>query len=184
MAATHAGPPDIRHLHTLGPTGTNLEAASHEWLRRNGIDGTVDLHETIESALETVPADGRNAITACAVYPALHTLVFANLHRLRMVDTFIMPTHSMVLASAGSDAPARVASHPAPKGLVPAGAEAVESHSNAQAAIECAEGRADGCVTTLVAARRHGLRILRDFGPVPMAFTVHRVGPFEPGALS
>lgn len=168
-------PPPIRHLHTLGPTGTNLEAASHEWLRRKDIDGTVELHETIESALEAVPADGSHALTACAVYPALHTLVFANLHRLRMVDSFIMPTHNMVLASSGTKTPQRVASHPAPEGLVPAGAETVTVNSNSRAAIECAEGRVDGCVTTGVAAARHGLEILRDFGPVPMAFTVHQV---------
>lgn len=178
MSALGTAPP-IRHLHTLGPTGTNLEAASHEWLRRNDIEGTVELHATIEGALEAVPDDGSHAITACAVYPALHTLVFANLHRLRMVDSFIMPTHNMVLASSGADSPRRVATHPAPKGLVPEGAVAVETQSNSQAAIECAEGRSEGCVTTLVAAEERGLRILRDFGPVPMAFTVHQIHPAE-----
>ncbi|MEU8351680.1 MULTISPECIES: bacilysin biosynthesis protein BacA [Streptomyces] len=168
---------DVRHLHTLGPHGTNLEAASHAWLRRRGIDGTVELHASIESALEAVPADGKHALTACAVYPALHTLVFGNLHRLRMIDSFVMPTHNMVLASAGPAEPRTVASHPAPRGLVPAGAEVREVLSNSQAALDCAHGEVDGCVTTLVAAHNHGLRVLRDFGPVPMVFTVHQVGP-------
>ncbi|MCX2180712.1 bacilysin biosynthesis protein BacA [Streptomyces sp. SKN60] len=177
----HARPDDVRHLHTLGPHGTNLEAASHEWLRRRGVtDGSVTLHASIEEALEAVPDDGRHALTACAVYPALHTLVFANLHRLHMIDSFVMPTHNMVLASRGTDTPAVVASHPAPQGLVrpalaPAGVEVLEVLSNSQAAIDCAEGRVDGCITTIVAAERHGLRVIRDFGPVPMVFTVHQV---------
>ncbi|MFB7510110.1 bacilysin biosynthesis protein BacA, partial [Streptomyces broussonetiae] len=141
------GPDRVRHLHTLGPDGTNLQAASHEWLRRRGIEGTVELHSSIESALEAVPDDGQHALVACAVYPALHTLVFGNLHRLHMVDSFIMPTHNMVLATKGVAVPATVASHPAPTGLVPAGTEIREVLSNSQAAIECAEGRVEGCIT-------------------------------------
>jgi hypothetical protein len=175
MRHIHAGPDRVRHLHTLGPHGTNLEAASHEWLRRRGVEGTVHLHSSIEEALEAVPADGQHALTACAVYPALHTLVFGNLHRLQMVDSFIMPTHNMVLASAGTPAPATVASHPAPRGLVPESTEVHEVLSNSQAAIDCAAGKVEGCITTVVAAERHGLRVLRDFGPVPMVFTVHQV---------
>ncbi|MFJ3904865.1 prephenate dehydratase domain-containing protein [Streptomyces sp. NPDC090025] len=186
----HARPDDIRHLHTLGPHGTNLEAASHEWLRLRGIeDGTVTLHSSIESALEAVPDDGAHAITACAVYPDLHTLVFGNLHRLHMVDSFLLPTHNMVLASNGTATPATVASHPAPRGLVaralaPAHAHVREVLSNSQAAIECAEGRADACITTIVAARERGLRVLRDFGPVPMVFTVHQVLAVDTDALA
>ncbi|MFG2194552.1 bacilysin biosynthesis protein BacA [Streptomyces sp. NPDC048639] len=162
-------------MHTLGPHGTNLEAASHEWLRRRGVEGTVELHSSIETALEAVPDDGRHALTVCAVYPALHTLVFGNLHRLHMIDSFVMPTHNMVLATSGTATPATVASHPAPKGLVPADAQVHEVLSNSRAAIDCAEGRFEGCITTIVAAERHGLRVVRDFGPVPMVFTIHQV---------
>ncbi|MEU6895336.1 bacilysin biosynthesis protein BacA [Streptomyces sp. NPDC046557] len=169
------GPDHVRHLHTLGPHGTNLEAASHEWLRRRGIDGTVDLHSSLESALDAVPSDGQHALTACAVYPALHTLVFGNLHRLRMIDSFVMPTHNMVLATTGTPRPRTVASHPAPTRLIPQGADVVEVLSNSQAAIDCASGLVDGCITTIVAARARQLRVVQDFGPVPMVFTVHQV---------
>jgi hypothetical protein len=174
----------VRHLHTLGPRGTNLEAASHEWLRRREITGTVELHPSLESALETVPDDGLHALTACAVYPELHTLVFANLHRLRMIDGFVMPTHNMVLASGGTTAPATVASHPAPRGLVPDGVEVREVLSNSQAAIDCAAGRVEGCITTVAAAEANNLRVLRDFGAVPMVFTVHQVVAAGAGALA
>ena len=166
----------IRQVHTLGPHGTNLESAAHEWLRRQRVDGNVILHASLEDALDAVPdEDGEHALAACAVYPDLHTLTFSNLHRLRMVDSFIMPTHNMVLASTGADHPRTVSTHPAPAGLVPGDAESRLVLSNSQAAIDCAAGNSEGCITTIVAAERHGLRVLRDFGPVPMVFTIHQV---------
>jgi hypothetical protein len=102
-------------------------------------------------------------------------MTFGNLHRLHMVDSFIMPTHNMVLASSGAESPRTVASHPAPAGLVSKDVDIRLVLSNSQAAIDCAEGLADGCITTIVAAKRHGLRVVRDFGPVPMVFTIHQV---------
>ncbi|MEI5097370.1 bacilysin biosynthesis protein BacA [Streptomyces sp. PmtG] len=166
-------------MHTLGPTGTNLEAAAHQWFRRRGLtdEGRVVLHTSLEDAMASVPRTGEHALLACAVYPELHTLVFGNLHSCRMVDCFLWPTHAMVLAVApdtGAE-PRTVATHPAPAGLVPAASEAQWVTSNAQAAIDCADGKAEGCVTTVVAARAHGLRVIRDFGEVPMVYTVHRV---------
>jgi hypothetical protein len=37
----------------------------------------------------------------------------------------------------------------------------------------CSAGKADACVTTVVAADRHELNVLQDFGQVPMAFLLH-----------
>ncbi|MFF5717356.1 bacilysin biosynthesis protein BacA [Streptomyces buecherae] len=169
----------IRTLHTLGPAGTNLEAAARQWLDRRGLaaSGTVTLHPSLESALDGLPRTGTHALVACAVYPRLHTLVFGNLRTCRMVDSFLMPTHEMVLAvsAAAPEKPRTVATHPAPAGLVPPYCEPRPALSNAQAAIDCADGRADGCVTTVVAARAHGLRVVHSFGAVPMVFTVHQV---------
>lgn len=169
----------IHVLHTLGPPGTNLEAAARRWLDRRGLGGTgsVTLHPSLESALDRIPRNGEHALVACAVYPRLHTLVFENLRTCRMVDSFLMPTHEMVLAASAS-APERlrtVATHPAPAGLVPPSYERRPALSNAQAAIDCARGAADACITTVVAARAHRLRIIRNFGAVPMVFTVHQV---------
>jgi hypothetical protein len=165
----------VRTLHTLGPPGTNLESAAHEWFRRQGRAGRVELHPTLESALPAIPADGAHALVACAVYPQLHELVFGNLDRLRMVDSFIFPTHNMVLASRSGGWPAVVASHPAPRLLAAGVAEVRPASSNSQAAADCRAGLVDGCVTTLPAAHAHGLHVVRDFGAVPMVFTVHHV---------
>jgi prephenate dehydratase len=159
-------------VRTLGPEGSNLEAAAHEWFRRNGITGNVVLHPSVEDAIES--ADGKHeAIMACAAYPKFHDIVFGNLATLEIVDSFIMPTHNMVLAAQNDSAISTCASHRAPSSLLPEGVQWVESTSNSQAALDCLKGLADACITTDISARRHGMTVLHDFGPVPMAFTLH-----------
>jgi prephenate dehydratase len=164
---------DVRLIRTLGPQGTNCERAAHYWFRNRTIDGEVALHQTLEDGVKHLKDRDRSALLACAVYPDLHTLVFSNLHWLALADSFIIPTHNMLLASRGGQEPRTVASHPAPQGLVPHGTKVILVTSNAQAALDCAEGRVDACITTQPAAEQHGLRVLKDFGPVPMDFTIH-----------
>lgn len=167
----------VTRLHTLGPAGTNCERAARSWLARRGIDApdAVRLFPTLEQGVEALPADPTVGLLGCVVYPALHDLVFTNLARLRLVDCFVMDTHEMLLATRpGCDGPPRTAaSHPAPVALLPPGVEPLLADSNAVAARLCAEGHTDACITTGPAARQHGLRPLRSFGPVPMGFTIH-----------
>ena len=56
---------------------------------------------------------------------------------------------------------------------MPSGAAKTLVDSNAAAAIACAEGRVEGCITTSRAAASHGLSVLWSAGPVPMVFTIH-----------
>ncbi|HEY6798670.1 MAG TPA: hypothetical protein VI248_28665 [Kineosporiaceae bacterium] len=167
-------------VHTLGPEGTNCEAAAHHWLAsRTDRDVGVVLHATLEEAVTEVLAEpDHRLLLACVVYPALHEIVFRNLAEMVLQDCFVMPTHNMVLAGRSGRPVRTVASHPAPVNLLdgsPARVELVTS--NAQAAIICAAGTVDACITTLPAARAHGLDVLTDFGPVPMGFTVHAPQP-------
>jgi hypothetical protein len=163
----------ITTIFTLGPAGTNLGAAATEWFRRRGIAGNVVLYRTVEEAVNSLPLDESYALLTCAVYPELHNVVFNNLGKLAFVDSFIWPTHPMLLASRTGQPPKTVSTHPAPQGLVPPSATKAISTSNSQAAKDCAEGKTDGCITTLEAARAYGLKILKDYGPVPMVYTLH-----------
>ncbi len=163
----------IRTIHTLGPAGTNLCAASWLWFARHGIKGAVVLHRTVEDAISAMPVQTSDALMTCAVYPDLHHVVFANLSRFEFVDAFIFPTFPMILASRDGERPRSVATHPAPQGLVPASADRVLTTSNAQAARDCADGRTEGCITTLAALNSAGLTVVQDFGPVPMVYTLH-----------
>lgn len=165
----------VKLIRTLGPRGTNCERAAHFWFHSRMIDGRVVLHETLEEGVQHLKDEDRSALLACAVYPDLHTLVFSNLHRMTLADSFIIPTHNMLLAArgGGQGPPRTVASHPAPQVLVPRGAEIILVTSNSIAARECAEGHVDACITTQPAADQYGLWVLEDFGPVPMDFTIH-----------
>ncbi|KLJ04931.1 bacilysin biosynthesis protein BacA [Streptomyces albidoflavus] len=161
-------------IHTLGPSGTNLEKAAHHWLAARGTAGKVVLHAEVEDSLGTMAFDGTEAVLACAVYPRLHDLVFQNLHRLEMADSFILDTHDMVLAGRPDHAAlATIVSHPAPSSLVAQRGEITLTSSNSRAAALCAAGRYDACVTTGPAAAASGLRLIENFGPVPMIFTLH-----------
>jgi prephenate dehydratase len=163
-------------IHTLGPTGTNCEAAAHHWFAQQGVaDGRVVLHETLEKALAGVMAQPEDsALLGCVVYPLLHEIVFRNLRTLSMRECFVMPTLAMVLAARSDAMPRTVASHPAPESLASdLGLTVKISNSNAEAALLCAAGHTDGCITTIKAAKAAELHVLEDFGPVPMGFTIH-----------
>ncbi|WP_306327386.1 bacilysin biosynthesis protein BacA [Streptomyces venezuelae] len=164
----------VTRIHTLGPSGTNLEKAAHHWFAERGVAGTVLLHSEVEDGLDAMGFDGSEAILACAVYPKLHDLVFGNLHRLEMVDSFILDTHDMVLAGRSEGVEVRtIVSHAAPSSLVADRGEVTTASSNSRAAALCAAGEFDACVTTSRAAQAEGLRVLENFGPVPMVFTLH-----------
>jgi prephenate dehydratase len=161
-------------LHTLGPSGTNCEAAAYEWFSRQGRTGKVYLHPTLETAAQKMNSDGSEALLACVVYPELHTLVFSNLKFLDMIDCFVFPTRNMVLAARNVETIKSVSTHPAPQKLVPSWIQERRLvNSNAQAAVDCAAGITDACITTIAAAKAYKLQIIEDFGPVPMGFTIH-----------
>ncbi len=173
---------EISVIHTLGPSGTNLEMAAYHWFAARDRHADVRLHPSLESAIPGLSDDGHEALLACAVYPYLHSLVFENLGRLAMVDSFILPTYDMVFATrADTSKVTTVVSHPAPQSLVQrvsADCTLTLVLSNSQAAKDCADGDADGCVTTSKAAEDHGLVIRRSFGSVPMVYTLHQAGGF------
>jgi prephenate dehydratase len=173
----------VIRVHTLGPSGTNCEAAAYQWLeaRRSGAGGVV-LYSNLESAVDGVlahPAD--SVLLACIVYPQLNEIVFQNLTKLALRECFVYPTHNMVLAATGPSAELRtIISHPAPINLLDDWDVTIKlADSNSAAAIACAGGAADACVTTSVAAERNDLMVLKDFGPVPMGFSIHAAHALE-----
>jgi len=163
-------------VHTLGPTGTNCEAAARHWIEQRGLtDSEVVLHPTLERAVvDVLDAPESSALLACVVYPLLHEIVFKNLRDLTMRDCFVFPTHHMVYAGRPGATGRTVASHPAPVNLLDGfDVDITLVNSNSEAAATCAGGATDACITTMPAAQRHRLDVRTDFGPVPMGFSVH-----------
>lgn len=169
-------------VHTLGPTGTNCEKAAHLWLKNNGHDGAVKLHQTLEDAVKhMLTSDQGDVLLGCIVYPHLHHLVFNNLNNLKLVDCFVMDTHNMVFASKKAELEEIkiVGSHPAPQDLihkVPGLNKELSIkllNSNSEAARQCEVDAVDACISTNISAQSSGLTVLADFGPVPMGFSIH-----------
>jgi prephenate dehydratase len=168
-------------LHTLGPAGTNCEAAARYWLNERGEPpDCIVLHDTLEQAVVGVLQEPKGGILlGCIVYPRLHEIVFRNLARMSLRECFVYPTHSMVLACSRAVAVsgmhiATVVSHPAPVDLLEGlDVQILSADSNSQAASRCARGETDGCITTIVAAQANGLHVVKDFGPVAMGYSIH-----------
>lgn len=163
-------------VHTLGPSGTNCEAAAWYWLRESELEsGSVELHPTLEDAVLAMLKQPRlSVLLGCVVYPRLHEIVFQNLGVMALQECFVMPTHPMVLAAPSFGDFETVLSHPAPVNLLDGRDVRIElASSNAAAAIACAQGHADACITTSLAAQANGLHVIEDFGHVPMGFTIH-----------
>ncbi|MFW8595108.1 prephenate dehydratase [Cribrihabitans neustonicus] len=163
----------VGRIHTLGPSGTNCEKAALAWAGRKCPNAAVSLHRSMEQAASAVAGAPGSVLLSVVAYPQLHSIIYEHLGNLRLIDVFIMNTDNMVLASSTGEMPVLCATHPAPEKLLPPSMQRIYAASNVLAAAECAEGRADGCITTLRAAERYGLTILRSFGPVPMGFTIH-----------
>jgi prephenate dehydratase len=163
-------------VHTLGPTGTNCEAAAHHYLeQRDYKQGGVILYDSLESAVDGVIANPSDSVLlGCVVYPKLNDIVFRNLKSMSLHECFMMPTHRMVLAARDRGPVQKVLSHPAPVGLIEDRGYGIRfATSNAAAAVRCATGEADACITTSTAAEANNLEILEDFGPVQMGFSIH-----------
>jgi hypothetical protein len=164
----------ISKIFTLGPSGTNLEKASFEYLLRIKSEGRVFLYPTLEEAVEKMDYDEHSALLACIVYPNLHHLVFRNLDKLRLLECFMADTYAMVLAAKINAFPKSVCTHPAPVDLLPPSiTDRFFVNSNSQAASDCATGKFDGCITTHTCAQQNNLHVIVDYGSIPMGFSVH-----------
>ncbi|WP_375663245.1 hypothetical protein [Bartonella sp. CL266QHHD] len=97
------------------------------------------LYATLEEAFNELAQKKKDRyLLSHATYPDLHTLIFTRLDDMQLFDSFIMPTHSMVLAKRNNaDEIKTVATHPAPQSLVAHQYDKVFANSNADAAVLC-----------------------------------------------
>jgi len=173
------------HCFALGPSGTNIERASREWLRRVGVDhkASVILCDTPEQSLQRCRAqdDDEAAVSlfwTCAVFFDEYTMFFQNADVGLFASSITLPLDNMMLCHREGDAPMRwsrprIACHPSPRPLL----QSIEplcpvvlATSNAAAAEMCRGGAAEMCVTTEAGARRNGLVAVHEFGSPDMVF--------------
>ena len=184
-------------LFELGPEGTNISKASHEWAKEMGISRKVEHvlvrtpEEAIRRARDCDHEDVLGVAWTCAVYARESHVFFGNPDFSMFMFQWEMELDHMMLAapkdsqmriSGGGDNVSlfprsacggnwTIAAHPSPQHLL--AGEPVEItcvDSNAAAAIEAKEGRVQGCITTESARKLHRLHCLFDFGCPTMVF--------------
>lgn len=180
----------------LGPEGTNMVQACRRWISRMGIGvkANIALCETPESSIRAARAvAGKNVLCVfwtCAVFDREFDIFFGNPGSYPFFSQEIMDLDEMQLATREELVKAwthdrfpatwKVSTHPSPSVLLrQLHCEAVLVRSNAEAAIVCAKGETEGCITTESARAIHGLIKIHSFGSPRMVFFV---GITEEGA--
>jgi len=171
----------------LGPRGTNIHLAATTWAQRAGCAAKVQTvfcstpEESIRYARQVDEAGVVAMFWTCAVYTRENDIFFGNPDTSPFAVRQIMRLDRMQLAASPSLAQAiqdqvlpphwRIACHPAPAALLKdLPNPVVPVDSNAQAAIDCASGRTELCVTTETARDISRLATLHSFGSPPMVF--------------
>jgi len=173
--------------YALGPEGTNIIRAATTWHVEMGIAqksavipcGTVE--ESVMRTRANTSAGCLSLFWTCAVFTRENQVFFENPDMLPFAFWLCMPLDEMQLAcrpglAADLEPVAiragwRILTHPSPAPLVKSlGCEIIEAKSNADAAVRCAAGEGEACVTTEAARLRYGLAKVRSFGSPDMVF--------------
>jgi hypothetical protein len=176
----------IRHF-ALGPEGTNISQACRRWTVRMRIEHKAHIvlcdtpEDSIVAARQLVDPRILGVFWTCAVYSREMEVFFRNPDTLPFFTQETMALDKMQLATRPALAAElndpcvpcdwRIAVHPSPAALLhPHHRNVVLVNSNATAAIDCAGGRVEACITTESARSRHGLTSLHCFGSPEMIF--------------
>ena len=177
---------EIRHF-ALGPEGTNLLQACCRWTVRMQMEHKAHTvlcntpEDSIVAARRLVEPNILGVFWTCAVYSREMEIFFRNPDTLPFFTQETMALDQMQLATRpalaaelnGPSIPCdwRIAVHSSPSALLPSHhRNVVLVNSNAAAAIDCAAGRVEACITTESARSRHGLASLHCFGSPEMVF--------------
>lgn len=168
-----------RKVLTLGDNGTSSYIAAQHFSAKYQSD--ILLYPTYEEAAEAIQEDPLNrALIVANAYAAINRFYISD--SLYPVGAFFKDTPPYVLAARSHDAldaeSMIVATHPAPRHLI---VQVLDNYnisiqdvdSTHRAAELVAEGKADACLTTQVAAELLGLKTLQTAIPtIPMLWTV------------
>jgi hypothetical protein len=163
---------------TLGPAGTNSEKAAREYLQRTGIDSDLLLFETFEEVVDRLLEGALDQVVVCTAYLKFSALYFERVPRVRMSEVFVADLHPMVIATRPGFGRADQSSFAVQPAILPLvrhrldEGQILAAASNASAAHDVADGKADVCLTTEVAAQSCGLEIVSRMPPLQIPFVV------------
>jgi len=170
-------------IHTLGPSGTSSEYASHffhRWMSDNYSNShhEIYLNDSYELARNKIK-DEKGLLIVANAYPKINNFYMDT--RLKLLATFLhdTPLYGLVANKKLPDRPLYVASHPAPipliEELLPEGLlieQVIEMPSTSAAAQAVVSGKVDVALTNEIAARIHKLEFISRIRPIYMLWSV------------
>ena len=170
----------LERIATLGPSGTCSESVVQRNLCRFGSSAEVVLFPSYEDAIDAVATARAYAAVVAAAYPKLNELVMKIAREVVITDSFVDKTPALVIAAMNDKAftreqcfKAACVSAPSPllRELYPF-CEIVSASSNSDAARLVVHGLAEAALTTETASTIYNLRVVHNFGDLPMAWVV------------
>lgn len=163
---------------TLGPAGTNSEAATRAYLDFHGVAAEIVLLRDYTEGLELLRAGAVDHMVQVCAHPDVAHTIEAHHREIFLVDSFIAPTKPMgVLTRAAVAAPRSLGFMPATAGYFEPEQWPERRHeiSNAEVARGLLEGRYDSGFTTLDLMQSHPGRFRLDLeiGAVDVVWLVY-----------
>jgi hypothetical protein len=144
---------------TLGPSGSNHELVSRQYLDFHGLlDAKLCLVADFDLAVAALRAGQVDYIIQCAVHPATAWVLGRHFREMFVIDTFISPSKPLgVLTRRDVAVPRSLALQPATRDYVDTSrwSRLVPEQSIATVAQALLEGRVDSGITAIEYAERH-----------------------------
>lgn len=160
---------------TLGPSGTCSENTVKSFIAERGLNGEILLKETFQDCVASLISKEVDFIIVPSAFKELNELIFKNLGKIKIKECFVLNTPALVIGVKEKNKIMSIATHSAPEILAKNNfpdIKIIGSPSNSKSAIMVVEGKADACLTTEIAAKANNLKILKNFGEVPMSWNV------------
>ncbi len=165
---------------TLGPPGTCSENAAKYFMNNENIKGRISLYKTFEESIEALKWRDEDIAIIPSAYVDFADIVFENLGKIEIVKSFIYYTPKLVIAQNRdffNEKVEKVATHPSPSNLIASyykDAELIYTRSNSESAILLKDKKVDACITTEKCVIMYDLKVVKDFGNIPMSWNIFR----------
>lgn len=174
------------NIATLGPTGTCSEHAARYFLKKENLEGEVRLYSTFEESIEVLKNKEADITIIPSAYVNFANIVFKNLDKIKIEKSYVYYTPKLMIAKNRKNLNEEVllvATHPSPSSLIAnyyPYAEIKYTRSNSESAILVNNNEVDACITTESCVSLYNLKVIKDFGEVPMSWNIfRRIGEIE-----
>lgn len=166
---------NIIKIATLGPEGTCSENAAKNFISKKELNAEIILKDSFQACLTALDKKEADIAIVPSAFEKLNELIFRNLNKIKITESFVLNTPALVIAKNNAKEIKKVACHPAPFILIDnifPKDKIIFTSSNSISAIKTANKEVDACLTTEIAAKKNNLKLIKNFGEVPMSWNV------------